>query len=65
MNYYVIDMGDALIERDNTYYTQYWPEPKQEARLRGKFMPLVTCRDSKDSIRFSSICETKLYNNRI
>lgn len=53
-------------DRTTRFYSQYWPEAKDESDLlSGKFAPLVLPKYKEDAGRFYEICETKLYSNRI
>ena len=56
----------AQVDRGAQYRYQYWPTATEDSDLLiGKHMPLVMPIDDTDIDRFSKICETKIYSNRI
>lgn len=56
----------AQIDKGAQYRYQYWPTAVEDSNLLiGKHMPLVMPKNNNDAVRFSKICETKIYSNRI
>lgn len=56
----------AQVDRGAQYRYQYWPTAIEDSDLLiGKHMPLVMPLHNIDAVRFSKICETKIYSNRI